>query len=597
MLYLSAGISSFDPDSALKITNSAIALAQEKLLAKELASCYNQLGNLYSSRGDFFRALELYEKALNIREKLKRPKDIAISYYTLGSIYVKLSDYKKGIDYCYKSLKIIEELNNGEIIFSIKGVIADAFRRMRKLDEALNILNENLKYAQKSNNILHQARVYGSIGLIYDEKKDTLNAFKYYRLQLAAARKINNKAIEGTCLVNMGTMYHGLGNFDKAIDYLQQGLEIERKLNGKLGVAVILANLGSINLDKNNLTVAEQYAREGLELARETGALDTESTIMEILCEIYRKQGKFQKALDYYMELSAIKDTIMNEEIENEVTRKVLKYEFEKKSLADSLTLAQVKKISEAELATKESELKREQLLRYFILILFLLVAITGFLLFRQNKLKTEQKTMQLEQKLLRSQMNPHFIFNCLQAIQNFTLKNNGKEATRYLSLFGTLTRSVLQNSRVEQISLQSEITLLEHYLELQKLLTGDRFEYTITVLPKVDTLNTSIPPMLAQPFIENAIEHGMRQISSGGKIDITFAEKNDELIFEISDNGRGITENDKNNHHSLATTITKERIELINKKKKRKASFTLKEAYPDSVNKGVKVRFAIPLS
>src|SRR6202008_2622419 len=184
-------------------------------------------------------------------------------------------------------------------------------------------------------------------------------------------------------------------------------------------------------------------------------------------------------------------------------------------------------------------QLSRSRYLTYGMIGIAGLILIVALLFIRQTKLKTEQKSIHLEQKLLRTQMSPHFIFNARQAIKNLKEK---KKAIKYLSSFGALTRSVLENSRMEFIPLKKEIALLEHYLELQKLLHDQQFTYVINIAPGLDTENIDIPPMLAQPFIENAIEHGLRDVESGGLVEISFSREENKLLLEIKDNGTGIS-------------------------------------------------------
>jgi LytS/YehU family sensor histidine kinase len=155
----------------------------------------------------------------------------------------------------------------------------------------------------------------------------------------------------------------------------------------------------------------------------------------------------------------------------------------------------------------------------------------------------------------------------------------------------------VLENSRLEAIPLRKELTLLENYLQLQKLRFETEFDYTINVDESIDTDGTFIPPMLAQPFIENALEHGLNG-ATRGLIEINFRVEKDHLLLEIKDNGLGIVPGNPGikGHSSLATVITKERIELMNKKSKTAIVFAIGDAYPGQENKGVRVSFNIPL-
>jgi LytS/YehU family sensor histidine kinase len=150
----------------------------------------------------------------------------------------------------------------------------------------------------------------------------------------------------------------------------------------------------------------------------------------------------------------------------------------------------------------------------------------------------------------------------------------------------------------MEMISLRKEVALLGNYLQLQKLRFGDKFEYEVLVDDAISQDEVYIPPMLSQPFIENALEHGMNHIESGGLIHVHFSMQGQALVLEIRDNGYGMQAANKQEkeHTSLAMTITKERIELMNRKSNAKVSFTVSDAYPGTERVGVKVRFMIPL-
>jgi LytS/YehU family sensor histidine kinase len=197
--------------------------------------------------------------------------------------------------------------------------------------------------------------------------------------------------------------------------------------------------------------------------------------------------------------------------------------------------------------------------------------------------------------------MNPHFIFNSLIAIESFIYKNEPREAGKYLSGFAKLMRLILENSREEYIALDKEIKTLQYYLELQKLRFEEKFVYSIEVEEGLDAENMVIPPMLAQPFIENSIEHGLKNINAMGEIRIRFSKKENDLIFELVDNGIGLErsvtiDREEKKHKSMATIITNERLAILNTKKKDKIKIFIGEIR-DSYDKvlGTKVSFSIP--
>jgi PAS domain S-box-containing protein len=209
-----------------------------------------------------------------------------------------------------------------------------------------------------------------------------------------------------------------------------------------------------------------------------------------------------------------------------------------------------------------------------------------------------------LRQKVLRSQMNPHFIFNSLNAIQSYVLKNDTELAVKYLNSFARLIRMILDGSRFDYISLRKEISLLEHYLELQQLRFGDKFSWTMEVDNKIDTDSCLIPVMLAQPFIENAIEHGLQQLEGKGRVKISYVKHNEIIVFKVSDNGIGrqasmkIQENTIKTNRSLSTNIFKERLFTLNKYSGQKITYDIIDLKDDEgIAKGTMVVINIPIT
>lgn len=212
----------------------------------------------------------------------------------------------------------------------------------------------------------------------------------------------------------------------------------------------------------------------------------------------------------------------------------------------------------------------------------------------RKNNLEKALDTATLES--LKLQMNPHFIFNAMAAIQRYMIKNDAQQTSNYLARFARLMRAVLENSRSEYISLAQEIEMLENYLTLQNLQYQGHFGYKINVASNLDPEEFAIPPMFAQPFIENAIEHGITHMKTSGIIIINFALHQDTISMEINDNGVGFgqtssTKQSKDKkHQSLATKITRERIDLYQQSLKKNIGFKI-----NSSTNGTQVLFYLP--
>ncbi len=217
---------------------------------------------------------------------------------------------------------------------------------------------------------------------------------------------------------------------------------------------------------------------------------------------------------------------------------------------------------------------------------------------------ETKKKFSNLEGSFLRSQMNPHFIFNSLNSIQSYILSNNTALATRYLTSFSRLMRLILDNSRQSEVLLTNEIKALKHYLELEKMRFKDLFDHSIIINKDINIDVLRIPPMLIQPYIENAILHGLINKGGDGQIEIDFQLENELIRCSITDNGVGrkaaqkFNTNKEANHHSAATGITAERLKQLNVYLKEKVSVNITDMEDAQGNStGTKVVIFIPYS
>ena len=200
-----------------------------------------------------------------------------------------------------------------------------------------------------------------------------------------------------------------------------------------------------------------------------------------------------------------------------------------------------------------------------------------------------------MKQKLLITQMNPHFIFNSVQNIRSLINNKQNDEAVDYLGKFSRLTRQILENSNENYISLKEEAEMIENYLSIQQLLYENKFTYEVTIDDDIDVESIFLPPMLAQPFIENAIKHGLSNTLQNGRISVHFYLTGNKLFFEVTDNGKGFdTQAKAGNHKSLAMTITRERLVTYTNNK----DFAVQTANlvaPDGAVSGAKVVFEVP--
>lgn len=216
----------------------------------------------------------------------------------------------------------------------------------------------------------------------------------------------------------------------------------------------------------------------------------------------------------------------------------------------------------------------------------FFIISILGYTLYKnrinkirdENRIKNEMTS--LERSALQAQMNPHFIFNCLNSIQNYIMRNDKDTAMDYLGKFAHLIRQYLNASTSDAVKLEDEISMLENYLRLEQMRFNHTFDYTFEIEPAVNISSIKLPPMLIQPFIENSVLHGMTSIPSGGIINITFSQNNGKLNIIIKDNGTGFNiEKTEKQRKSLGIAITQKRLQYINENKDENYSITTKSS------------------
>ncbi|MCB0479967.1 MAG: histidine kinase [Flavobacteriales bacterium] len=236
------------------------------------------------------------------------------------------------------------------------------------------------------------------------------------------------------------------------------------------------------------------------------------------------------------------------------------------------------------------------------ILVLGLFLYVSRIKQKESEKLSLGKKIADLELSALRAQMNPHFIFNTLSSIQHFVATNNTEEALRYLSKFAKLMRVILDNSKRKEIPVKDEVMAISLYLELEKLRFKNKFDFEVLVSDNLDQSYDHIPSMLVQPYIENAILHGIMNKRGKGHIRLEFHRENGHLICLVEDNGIGreaarvINESKPNKHKSQGMLITKDRLDIINKVNESNLSVEITDLNPDEAETGTKVKIYIPL-
>ncbi len=601
------------PDTAIILGNEALSLSKGLQDEKDISISYGNLGCYYYLKADYYIALDYHQKALNtdsnrikkaqnVSEKNEALQAIAVDLGNIGLVYAQYADYPKALDYYFQALKIGEELGNKIGIASQLCNIGSVYNNQADYPNALNYYFKALKIFEELGDKNSIAATFGQIGLLYMHQGDYSKALDYNSRALEIFEELGNKNFIARVLGNMGVIYKEQKNYPKALEYYLKTLKIREELGAKELIATTLCNLGIVYTKTGKYKEAETYFKKAIALCESIGALDYLNQFEEELSKFYEATGNYQLSLIHYKKAILLKDSIFSEKNKKQITRIEMKYDFEKKEAA--VRAEQDKKDLE-----NEAALERKSKTIYMLsaaTLLFIGISLAIYLLYRQNKFMNRQRELMIENKLMRAQMDPHFIFNALNSIQKLVLEEKTELTLSYINDFSSILRTTLDNSFYNLIPLEKEIAFIKHYLSLEKLRFNNRFQFAINVSEAVNEYSIKIPPMLIQPVIENAIKHGLSHKTEGIiNIDFDIKESRNCLYCSITDTGIGRQKSMELNiqnelmHKSKGMEIIYDRIKLHNfKRKKDFYTIHITDLY-DNNNQpiGTKVEYTFPLN
>ncbi|QHI37408.1 Sensor histidine kinase YpdA [Kordia antarctica] len=553
-------------DEAVLLIEETIQQNSEELNKPEnkyaLLKFYGALAEIYFDQIAYEKALEIYYKTASIYEN--EGVEDEINYYltlhNISSILSLIGYEERGLEYCDKleillteKIAIIDKSHRqyfGVTVINIHNHInkADIYERLNQLPKAIIYAKkaEALSIAEKQHNLL--PKIYSTLGNMYIASKDYENAIQNGLKALELEKLYNYPEFKDTFLHAVGIGYLGLKDYEKAIPYLEKALEETNVETGKVPV-------------------------------------------LNDLAKAYQELKNYKKANEVLLLHNKLKDTVYNQSQEKAIAEITEKYENEKKQ--KEITFLN----TESEL--QQLKIHQQSYIIYGIAGLIMLLLILGIVWYktRQQKQKFKEAIInldkeKLQQRFLRTQLNPHFFFHALTAIEGYIYKEEKETAALFLQKFGALMRTILESSDIDFIPLETDIDFIEKYLALQSLNHATNFTYTISLAEELNSSKIMIPPMLIQPFVENAIIHGISSIENG-HITIAYTKEATFLRIQISDNGKGMTTEPKKSgmlHRSMSTDIIKQRIENIQK------VHGMEIQYKILTDKNTTVIFTIPL-
>lgn len=537
----------------------------------------NNIGNAYADLGDFEQALFHYKKALTLSQKIGNQELEASSYNNMGTIYLSQQNNPKAFEYFNKSLYLRQSIGDSIGVVYCLNNLGIIYKRQENYDKAIESYSSALKLLSIKKHEKEIAQIKSNLGMVYSHKEDYDKALKLVTESLEINQRINSTNQIAVNLNNIGDIHMRKKLYSKARAYYQEGAKIGTEISAKYRLVNSYMGISRSFLAEKNYDSALVYTLSCKAIANELDLLGHKSDVEDILWQVYSATGQYEKALESHQYFKLYEDSLQNKENIKKMTQ--LEYEYKYKQELESAGQRELKLNKKVAATTKDLEKSQQNsLIAVIIILLISLVSVIIIFILKLRHARAKNQNILIEQKLLRSQMTPHFIFNSLSVLQGMILNKEEDKSVKYLSEFSKLLRTVLENSRHKSVLLSNELMAIESYMTLQNLDANPPYDYNLSIDPDVNNMQLEIPPMLIQPFIENAIEHAFPHQKENRVINIEIKMEKGLLKCSIEDNGVGITHPvSSNKKNSLATVITSERLEILSKEFKSKGSLDIK--------------------
>lgn len=527
---------------------------------------YNSMGMLYFNSGNYAGAQQYFQLALDGFNALKDTKNAAYSARYLEMAKSKLNALR-------------ESDAEKKAVYSKKSKVSKA--------EVSKYKSESFK-GKKDQEVID---IYTELGNYYLENKDTVQAVTY----LNKAAENSYAASDSVLLLNvkkLNTAYTSTGNYQANITYQWNVREEGLKRGSPEIVASAAHNLGYTYVQAQQPERAIPFLTESIEVSLKEGDVVQKQKSVKELARAYEEMGQYDKALKVIKDYINTMDSLVALQGANQSANLELNEEFLRQEGRIQKLIATQKE--------KENDLKKQ---RYLLWGLSLALLVFGGLIYMliRNIRQKQRANMQIKLQSLRAQMNPHFIFNSLNSVNNFISKNDERSANKYLSDFSRLMRTVLSNSDQDFVSLETEVDTMKIYLELEHFRFGEKFDYQLEIADDIDPEIIRVPPMLIQPYIENAIWHGLRYKEEKGILNVRIFTENDLLYCTVKDNGIGrkksaaLKTDHQKTYQSTGIKNTKERIELLNKMHGTRLNVSILDLEENGSAAGTLVRISVP--
>ena len=530
----------------------------------------NALGVIYRNVSYYEQSIEAHEQAKTIAEQANNTELIIVSLNNIGVAYRRMDLVKPALDNHTKALDIARSIDNPSetISYNIavsQNSIGNIYLILEQYELALIQFQKSIVIEKRSGNRLGLAINYQNIGYAYEAQNDLENALRNYKLSLEYNEQINSNLGRVICYNSIGQVYIKQQKFDDAKIIIKKALEKALQIGDQFYIAASYINLGWTQKEMGELSTSEDNLKKGLDVAKRYNLNLSIVEANKRLSELYNKTEDFQLAFTHYKASVDLEKTIKSDRNLRYVNDVIIQYENEAKN-------KEIRALSSENQIVKSKLERNKKIFWYSMLALAIIVGVL-VALYRNRQLEQEKQILTLEQDMLRSQMNPHFIFNSLNSIKLYIINNEKENAVYYLNKFSKLIRKILVASSEKESSLEDELDTMKLYMNIENIRFSNEIDFEIIVDDLINTANIKIPSLILQPFLENALWHGLSSKKDDKKITLHVYRKQDDFVtISITDNGIGRKESEKINkdkllkRKSVGIAITKARLTNFSK-------------------------------
>lgn len=484
--------------------------------------------------------------------------------------HAKNGEYEKAAPFFLKDYdEAVAQKDTLRIIQSAR-LLGNVFSLVEDSLNAHNYFKISAKYARKYDDDYVYFLSLMGLTYYYASTDQPYKAINYSKIAIDLVNRDDNDEIRadtltiGSAYANLGAAYGDLEDFPKALKYYLVSVDFYEKFDETVPeLSTVYRNIGDCYTQMGDAEKGLGYLQQGLNIAVSFNRLTDIRYSLDMLYKWHKDQGNFDVAIEYLEKYTELKDTMLNASLIRSIEE--MNTRFESDRLKDEITDLSV---------TNKKKTDTIENISLWMLILVVTVILIAFVfvafVFRQRyklrnrQLAFEKDQAELKQRVLTAQMNPHFLFNSLNSIQRKFVEGNTVEASDFMADFGSLLRKVLQYSELERIPLADDLEVLRMYLGLEKRRSDTDFQFSIEMDPDIDPSFLRVPPMIVQPFVENAIWHGILPLKEQGMIELKYLLKDNYLACTITDNGVGYENSQqqrKQGHISKGVRITSDRL------------------------------------